>query len=126
MGVGPFIKYSNEKKTLAMNLEHCHHLMAAIMYCSILFIFILKRKEINSTYNLIQSTFICQSKEKEMDSNTVYKNNIARLKTVITPLALMTFFTEIGPLLEAINDLEKLPLDDRSHWIFFWPNVSII
>lgn len=122
--MGPFVKYWNEKKTLALILEQSQYLMAALVNILVLTMFILKRKAIVLTYNGIQSTFTRLSEEKGFDPNIVYRKNIKAIQFIIGPTVFISFSIAFGPLLAAVNDLGELPLDERSHWPIFWPNVS--
>lgn len=59
-----------------------------------------------------------------MDPNKSYKNNLHTVRYTVIPIITIICCISLGPLFSAINDIGKLPLDSRSHFVLFWPKVS--
>lgn len=109
---------------MSLGMELIQYMIVGVFYTLIFLVFILKKEAIMSNYNCIQTKFIRWSKKKSLHPNSVYKKNIETVKSLTIPLAILSLSITFGPLVSTINDIGKLPLDNRAHFILFWPKVS--
>eukprot|EP00102_Acyrthosiphon_pisum_P018798 XP_016656008.1 PREDICTED: odorant receptor 42a-like [Acyrthosiphon pisum] len=79
-----------------------------------------------SNYNCIQTKFIQWSNKRALHSNAAYKRNIKTVKSLSIPLAILSLSIALGPLISTINDIGKLPLDNRAHFVLFWPTFEML
>lgn len=113
----------NNSMTVASILEEIQYILDGIMYCLILIVLIGKKTEIVSTFNSIQTDFVRWSIKRESDPNKAYNKSVLILYRIIVPILIAASLPFVGPLLAVINDLGTVPLDDRSHFLLFWPKV---
>lgn len=113
-----------EKPGMSLGMELIQYMIVGILYTLIFLVFILKNEAIMSNYNFIQTKFIHWSNKKSLHPNAVYKKNIETVKSLAIPLATLSLSIAFGPLVSTINDIGKLPLDNRAHFVLFWPKVS--
>lgn len=109
-----------------MLLELILYIILGILNSTFFTILLIKKQAIHSNYSCIQTDFIQYSIERGMDPNEMYTKVVQIIKILCVPTLVVTGIFNLGPLLTTINDLGELPLDDRSHWLMFWPDVSII
>ncbi|KAL4121352.1 hypothetical protein QTP88_013881 [Uroleucon formosanum] len=76
-----------------------------------------------SNYNCIQTKFMQWSNKRALHPNAAYKKNIKTIKSLSIPLAILLLSIVFGPLVSAFNDIGKLPLDNRAHFVLFWPKI---
>ena len=105
-------------------MELIEYMIVGMYFGLIYMIFLIRKEAIVSNYNFIESKFIHWSNKRAMNPNAAYKKNTEALKSFIIPLAILLLSVVLGPLISAINDIGKLPLDHRAHFILFWPKVS--
>jgi len=113
-----------EKPGVSLGMELIQYMIVGILYTLIFLVFIFKKEAIMSNYNFIQTKFIHWSNKKSLHPNAVYKKNIETVKSLVIPLATLSLSIAFGPLVSTINDIGKLPLDNRAHFVLFWPKVS--
>jgi len=113
-----------EKPKMPFIMELIQYIIVGIYYCLIFMVFIIKKKTIVSNYNFIQTIFIQWSNKRALHPNKAYKENIKTIKSLSIPLAILSLSIALGPLVSAINDIGKLPLGHRAHFVLFWPKVS--
>lgn len=99
--------------------------MAAAMYSFIFLLFIFKKDAIASNYKLIKTDFVQLSKEKRRNPNYAYEKSLNTAKKLKIPILITFSFLSLGPLLSTIYDMGKLPINHRSHFIMYWPKVSL-
>lgn len=97
-----------------------------MFYVSIYIVFILKKNAIASNYNDVQTIFIQWSKRRGMNPDDAYRKSLQKVKSLIMPFIYLMCSISFGPLMSAIGDNGKMPLDSRSHFTMFWPSVSYI
>ncbi|XP_027848734.2 uncharacterized protein LOC114128419 [Aphis gossypii] len=112
-----------EKPGMSLGMELIQYMIVGILYTLIFLVFILKNEAIMSNYNFIQTKFIHWSNKKSLHPNAVYKKNIETVKSLAIPLATLSLSIAFGPLVSTINDIGKLPLDNRAHFVLFWPKI---
>jgi len=112
--------------SLHMLLELILYIILGVLNTTFFVIIVIKKQAINSNYSFIQTDFIEYSMERQMDPNEIYNKVVHIIKILCVPTLFATAAFNLGPLLTTINDLGELPLDDRSHWLMFWPGVSIV
>jgi len=105
-------------------MELIQYMIVGIFFTSIFMVFIIKKEAIMSNYNCIQTKFIQWSNKRALHPNVAYKRNIKTVKSISIPLAMLSLSIAFGPLVSTINDIGKLPLDNRAHFVLFWPTVS--
>lgn len=99
-------------------------MMGGIYYVFIYIVFLLKKDAVASNYKDVQTIFIQWSNKRGMNSNEAYRKCIKKVKSLIMPLMYLMCSISFGPLISALNDIGKRPLDSRSHFAMFWPSVS--
>ncbi|XP_060868321.1 odorant receptor 85b-like isoform X1 [Metopolophium dirhodum] len=104
-------------------MELIQYMIVSIYFTSICVVFIIKKEAIMSNYNCIQTKFIQWSNKRALHPNAAYKRNIKTVKSISIPLAMLSLSIAFGPLISTINDMGKLPLDNRAHFILFWPTI---
>jgi len=122
VAAGFTILEGNTKMPFVMEL--IQYMIVGVYFSSIFMVFIIKKEGIMSNYNCIQTKFIQWSNKRALDPNVAYKRNIKTVKSLAIPLATLSLSIALGPLLSTINDIGKLPLDHRAHFVLFWPKVS--
>jgi hypothetical protein len=109
---------------LSMILEQIQYMMVGMFHVLICILFIKKNDAITSNYNLIRNDFIQWSEKRGVDPNETYKKNLRTVKYSMIPIIIVISCITLGPLFTAINDIGKLPLDSKPHFVLFWPKVS--
>ncbi|XP_029342311.1 uncharacterized protein LOC107882321 [Acyrthosiphon pisum] len=104
-------------------MELIQYMIVGFYFTSIFVVFIIKKEAIMSNYNCIQTKFIQWSNKRALHSNAAYKRNIKTVKSLSIPLAILSLSIALGPLISTINDIGKLPLDNRAHFVLFWPTI---
>jgi len=105
-------------------MELIQYMIVGVYFTSIFVVFIIKKEAIMSNYNCIQTKFIQWSNKRALHPNAAYNRNIKTIKSLSIPLAILSLSIAFGPLVSTINDIGKLPLDNRAHFVLFWPTVS--
>lgn len=72
----------------------------------------------------MQTDFIHWSVKKGMDPNEIPRKTKQIIKDLLIPMLTITFFISFGPMISAINEIDKKPLSSRSNFPMFWPMVS--
>lgn len=106
-------------------MELCLCIITGILHGVFLIVFEMKKPEIASNYSFIQNDFVRWSLRSKMDPDKVYKQIAMIITKLSGPTVILYGFLFFGPLLAAFNDLGKLPLNDRSHFLLYWPEVSL-
>jgi len=115
-----------EKPEMSLVIELIQYIIVGIFFCLIFMIFIIKKEAIVSNYNFVQTVFIDWSNKRALHPNVAYNKNIETLKHLSILLATISLSIAFGPLISAINDIGKLPLNYRTHFMLFWPKVSVL
>lgn len=113
-----------KNSTTSLVMELIQYIIVGIYFSSIFVVFIIKKEAIMSNYNCIQTKFMQWSNKRALHPNAAYKKNIKTIKSLSIPLAILLLSIVFGPLVSAFNDIGKLPLDNRAHFVLFWPKVS--
>jgi len=121
-----YIIWTESNSSIHVLLELILYIILGILNSTFFTILLIKKQAIHSNYSCIQTDFIQYSIERGMDPNEMYTKVVQIIKILCVPTLVVTGIFNLGPLLTTINDLGELPLDDRSHWLMFWPDVSII
>lgn len=109
--------------TVYIILELIRYILSGLLYLMILIVFVFKKDAIFSNYQYIQTHFIEWSNKKRIN---LYQKNQQMLKYAkrVQFAAFFVYFSMVcGPIIEAFNDLGKIPLGDRSHFPLLWPRV---
>jgi len=114
-----------ENPGMSLGMELIQYMIVGILFTLIFLVFLIKKEAIASNYNFIQTIFIHWSNKRSLHPNVAYKKNIKTVKSLIIPLAILSLSIAFGPLVSTINDIGKLPLDYRTHFVLFWPTVSL-
>jgi len=113
-----------ENSTTTLIMELIQYIIVGIYFSLIFVVFIFKKEAIMSNYDCIQTKFIQWSNKRALHPNAAYKENIKTFKSLSIPLAILSLSIAFGPLVSTFNDIGKLPLDNRAHFVLFWPKVS--
>lgn len=115
------------KHTIAIStkLELYQYVIGGMLYTFILVVFLLKRRAITSNYKFIETDFRHWSIKKGTDQNHTYENNLRKVKILTKPFIVTICFIISGPLMSTLYDLGMKPIDHNSHFLLFWPKVSI-
>lgn len=105
-------------------LEIIQYMFAGILYSFVLIVFVIKKEAIFSNYKIIKTDFVKFSKENGRNPNDACEKLIHLVKHITMPSTFVIIGLTFGPLLSTLFDLGELPLDHRSHFVFFWPKVS--
>uniref|UniRef100_A0A2S2PJ41 Gustatory and odorant receptor 7 n=1 Tax=Schizaphis graminum TaxID=13262 RepID=A0A2S2PJ41_SCHGA len=108
---------------MSLGMELIQYMIVGIFFTLIFLVFLIKKEAIASNYNFIQTKFIHWSNKRSLHPNIAYKKNIKTVKSLIIPLAILSLSIVFGPLVSTINDIGKLPLDYRTHFVLFWPKI---
>lgn len=90
----------------------------------VLLILLFKREHISSTLTSIQSTFVGWSIKRGFDQNYCYQRIVKFITYPIASYIIAWVVYSLAILFSAMYD--RLPLDHQSHWLYYWPKVSII
>ncbi|XP_060843016.1 uncharacterized protein LOC132923183 isoform X2 [Rhopalosiphum padi] len=112
-----------ENPGMSLGMELIQYMIVGILFTLIFLVFLIKKEAIASNYNFIQTIFIHWSNKRSLHPNVAYKKNIKTVKSLIIPLAILSLSIAFGPLVSTINDIGKLPLDYRTHFVLFWPTI---
>ncbi|XP_025200899.1 odorant receptor 49b-like [Melanaphis sacchari] len=112
-----------EKPDMSFGMELIQYMIVGVLYTLIFLVFIIKKDAIVSNYNFIQTKFIHWSNKRLLHPNIAYKKNIRTVKRLIIPLVILSLSIAFGPLVSTINDIGKLPLNSRTHFVLFWPKI---
>lgn len=106
-----------------MILELTRYMLSGLLYLMILIVFLFKKDAIFSNYQYIQTHFVEWSNKRMI--NLYHKNRqmLKYAKRVQLAAFFVYFSMACGPVIEAFNDLGKIPLGDRSHFPLLWPRV---
>lgn len=105
-------------------MELIQYITAGVLYSLIFLVLILKKESLESNYNCIQKNFKQWSKKRGLDPDVAYWKSAQTIKSTTMPFILTTCLISFGPLISAINDYGKLPIDSQPHFVLFWPKVS--
>lgn len=105
-------------------LELIEYILVGVFYVLIYIVILIKKDAILSNYNTLQTDFIQWSIKKGMNPNETQKKTILAIKDLLIPFLSITFSISFGPLISAINEIDKKPLGTRSNFPMFWPLVS--
>jgi len=114
----------NDKFKMPMVMELIQYMIVGIYFSLIFVVFVIRKKDIVSNYDCIQTDFIQWSNKRALCPNVANKKNIKTTKRLAIPLAILSLSIAFGPLVSAINDIGKLPLDNQAHFVLFWPKVN--
>lgn len=121
-----YIIWTESNLSIHMLLELILYIILGVLNSTFFAILVIKKQAINSNYSFIQNEFIQYSMERKMDPNEIYNKVVDIIKILCVPTLIATGAFNLGPFMTAIIDFKKLPLNDRSHWLMFWPDVSIL